>query len=276
MAKIDANLMRDYEAYKDCSKEELDEYLKTLPPSKREAYLEYAAKMKAKQAAKAAEKKKESQGQIGCLIAVLIFAGVIGITAYFQDKGEEEAPPAPPKVEQKASESKSAAAVVAGDENGDADKKDDAKTKELKKMEFAKWNEATERRISAIDDGWKNLWNNVLAAFSKGDADKSKARQDIENFNKKLEEYKAQFKEQKFSEHLSKEERDKLKEANEDFVVWIDERKDACDDLEKLAEKGEISPEKLKAIEEALKKSDTKMRTKKAAIEEFQRGMGLL
>ena len=276
MAKIDANLMRDYEAYKDCSKEELDEYLKTLPPSKREAYLEYAAKMKAKQAAKAAEKKKESQGQIGCLIAVLIFAGVIGIAAYFQDKGEEEAPPAPPKVEQKASESKSAAAVVAGDENGDADKKDDAKTKELKKMEFAKWNEATERRISAIDDGWKNLWNNVLAAFSKGDADKSKARQDIENFNKKLEEYKAQFKEQKFSEHLSKEERDKLKEANEDFVVWIDERKDACDDLEKLAEKGEISPEKLKAIEEALKKSDTKMRTKKAAIEEFQRGMGLL
>lgn len=275
MAKIDANLMRDYEAYKDCSKEELDEYLKTLPPSKREAYLEYAAKMKAKKEAKAAEKKKESQGQMGCLIAVLAFAVIIGITAYFQDREDEAPPPAPPKVEQKSSESKSSAAV-AGGESDNADKKDDAKTKELKKMEFAKWNEATERRISAIDDGWKNLWNNVLAAFSKGDAEKAKARQDIENFNKKLEEYKAQFKDQKFSEHLSKEERDKLKEANADFVVWIEDRKDACDDLEKLAEKGEISQEKMKAIEEALKKSDAKMRTKKAAIEEFQRGMGLI
>lgn len=274
MAKIDANLMRDYEAYKDCSKEELDEYLKTLPPSKREAYLEYAAKMKAKQAAKAAEKKKESQGQIGCLIAVLIFAGVIGITAYFQDKGDEEAPPAPPKVEQKASESKSAAA--AGGESENADKNDDAKIKELKKMEFAKWNEATEKRKSAVEDGWKNLWNNVLAALSKGDAEKAKARQDIEAFIKTLEEFKKQFKEQKFSEHLSDAEKDKLKEANDAFAVWIDDRKDACNDLKELAEKGDIPPEKLKAIEDAIKKSDTKIQLTQSAVEEFQKGMGLL
>lgn len=274
MAGVDANLIRDYEAYKDASKEELEEYLSKLPPSKRQAYLDYAAKMEAKKAAKEEKKKKESQGQLGCLAAVLVFAGIIGITAYFQDNEDKKDAPAPPKVveQQSKSESKSAAAVVSPESSNS--KNDDAKLKELKKMEIARWSESTNNQLKATDEGFKNLWNLILASISEGNKDKAKTRQNIDDFNKMLEGIKESLKNQKFSEHLSKDERDKLKEANEDYIVWIDERKDAADDLKKLIEKSDIPPEKLKEIEETLKKSDEQLFKTKSAIEEFQKGMG--
>lgn len=274
MAGVDANLMRDYEAYKDASKEELDEYLSKLPPSKRQAYLDYAARMEAKKAAKEEKKKKENQGQLGCLIAVLVFAGIIGITAYFQEDEEKQAPPAPPKVEQQSKGESKSASVAENSSDNKADNKND-NAKELKKMEIAKWNETTNNHLKAIDEGWKNLWNEVLAAISDSSKDKSKVRQNIEDFSKKLDETKAALKNQKFSEHLTKDEIDRLKEANEDYIVWIEERKDVSENLSELT-KGEITPEKLKEIEEALKKSDDKLFKTKSAVEEFQKGMGLL
>lgn len=275
MAGVDANLMREYEAYKDASKEELDEYLSKLPPSKRQAYLDYAAKMEAKKAAKEEKKKKESQGQLGCLIAVLVFAAIIGITAYFQENEDKKEAPAPPKAveqQQSKSESKSAAAVVSPESDSDS-KNDDAKLKELKKMEVAKWSESTNSQLKAVDEGFKNIWNMLLASISEGSKDKAKTRQNIEDFAKKLDEIKESLKNQKFSEHLTSDERDKLKEANEGYIEWIDERKDAAEELKDLAE-SDIPPEKLKQIEDALKKSDEQLFKTKSAVEEFQKGMG--
>ena len=276
MASVDANLMREYEAYKDASKEELDEYLSKLPPSKRQAYLDYAARMEAKKAAKEEKKKKESQGQIGCLIAVLVFAAVIGITAYFQDKEDKTDAPAPSKTveQQSKSESKSAAVVVSPESSDSSESQnDDAKLKEMKKMEVARWSESTNSQLKAIDDGFKNIWNMVLASIANDNKDKTKTRQNIEDFNKRLDEIKESIKNQKFSEHLTKDEKDKLKEANEGYIVWIDERKEATEELKELYE-SDIPPEKLKEIEDALKKSDEQLFRTKSAVEEFQKGMG--
>lgn len=279
MAKIDANLVREYEAYKDASKEELDEYLSKLPPSKRQAYLDYAAKMEAKKAAKEAEKKRQKQSQIGCIVAIIVFVAVIGITAYFQNSEDKESPsqsPSPKIEDTSSSSTKSAAAttVISGGESSDS-KGDDAKIKELKKAEVAKWVGSTNEQLRAVDEGWKNLWNNTLVIISEGNKDNAKAHQNIDEFNKKLEEIKANLKNQKFSKQLTNEEIDKLKSANEGYVLWIEERQELCNDLKELTESKDSS-NKVKKIEEAVKKSDNQLFKTKSVVEDFQKGMGLI
>ena len=276
MAKsIDAALIREYEAHKDCSKEEMEEYLKSLPPSERERFQAYAAKMEREKRKKEQKKKEEAQNRIGCLLTVVIFAGLIGLMAYFQDnESAEESKPAPQaKQETRDSGKQSTAAAVESEDDEEKDK--DAKIKALKLAAFNKWTEETDRQAEIVDSNWKLLWEGALAAMSKGEAERKEASQNIESFEKKLNEIKLVFAKMEASKHLTKPEQEKLKEANAEYVVWIEEREKACGEMKEIVDKN-LTPEKLQEIEAAIKKSDEKREKIKSRIIEFQKGMGLI
>ncbi len=275
MAKdIDAALIREYEAHKDCSKEEMEEYLRTLPPSERERFQMYAAKMEREKRKKEQKKKEEQQNRIGCLLTVVIFAGLIGLMAYFQDnESAEESKPAPQAKQETRDSGKQSAASVEAEENDDKDK--DAKAKALKLAAYNKWTEETDRQAEMVNSNWKLLWESALSAMSKSESERKEVAKNIKNFEKKLEESKPVFSKMEFSKHLTKDEQEKLKEANADYVVWLEERQKACGEIVEIVYK-DLTPEKLKEIEEAIKKSDDKMKKIKSRIIEFQKGMGLI
>lgn len=275
MAKdIDAALIREYEAHKDCSKEEMEEYLRTLPPSERERFQMYAAKMEREKRKKEQKKKEEQQNRIGCLLTVVIFAGLIGLMAYFQDnESAEDAKPAPQAKQETKDSGKQAAVSAESAESEENDK--DAKAKALKLAAYNKWTEETDRQAEMVNSNWKMLWKSILSAMSKGESERKEVAKNLKSFEKKLEESKPVFSKMEFSKHLTKDEQEKLKEANADYVVWLEERQKACGEAIEIVDK-DLTPEKLKEIEESIKKSDDRMKKIRARIIEFQKGMGLI
>lgn len=274
-----ANLEREYEAHKDCTPEELEEYLKSLPPSERERYKEYAANVERKKKRAEQAKKEEKQNRLGCIIAIVVFAALIGAMAYFQDSQEEtESKPKPAVTEEKESNGKASksSATFTEENAGDAsDKTKDAKAKQQKQAAFSKWTSATDKQVEIVEANWKILWEGALNAMSKGDAEKKKAKENIESFEKRLEESKQVFLKMEASKALTKDEQEKLLEANADYVVWVDERKEAAKEVKEIIDK-DLTPEKLKQIEEGVKKSNANMKKIKSRIIEFQKGMGLI